>query len=160
MRPDLDHYMMELAKVAATRTTCIRRGVGCVLADAKGHVLSIAYNGVASGMSHCNEAQGGQWMVGPTGEDFVEHFPNACLGHTLPPGQDSCEAVHAEQNALLQCRDPQTIKTAYVTFSPCKPCLKLLLNTSCRRIVFLEELEDTFSRGLWLSTGRDWVQLV
>jgi dCMP deaminase len=141
MRLNKDHYFMELAKVAAMRATCIRKQIGCVLVDRRGYVLSIGYNGVPHKITHCDTE-------------------NPCKGHTLPPGQDSCLAVHAEQNSILQCRDPWAIETAYVTLSPCKPCLKLLLNTSCRRIVFLEELEDTFSRNLWLSTGRDWVQLV
>lgn len=138
MRPTLDEYMLQLAKVAATRTTCIRRGVGCVLTDKYGHVLSIGYNGVASMSPHCNEGV-------------------PCVGHLLPPGQDSCEAVHAEQNAILQCRDVWSIDSAYVTLSPCKACLKLLLNTPCSRIVFLEEHTDSMSKALWVDTGRRWV---
>ena len=140
MRPSLDEYLMGLAYLASARTTCIRRGVGCVLANVRGHVLAIGYNGVASGLPHCIEG-------------------HTCDGHALPPGQDSCEAVHAETNALLQCRDPWSIDTAYVTLSPCKACLKLLLNTGCRRIVFLQEHTDTTPMNLWLKAGRVWEQL-
>lgn len=155
MRPSLDQYLMEVAKLAATRTTCIRRGVGCVLANARGHILAVGYNGVAAGMPHCNEERPGldHWQQM---EGLAEYFPHACKGHDLPPGQDSCEAVHAEQNALLQCRDPWAIETAYVTLSPCKACLKLLLNTSCRRIVVLEEHVDLMPRELWHRSGRVW----
>ena len=150
-RPSLDEYMMQLAQVAASRTTCIRRSVGCVLADARGHILSIGYNGVASGMLHCNE-------LGTAG--FCDDgLPNACKGHDLPVGQDACEAVHAEQNALLQCRDPREIATAYVTTSPCKPCVKLLMNTGCRRIIFLEEHSDPWPKEQWLKLGREWSQI-
>jgi dCMP deaminase len=148
MRPLLDAYMMELAKVAATRTTCIRRGVGCALMDSRGFLLGLGYNGVASSVPHCNE-------VHAIGGDY-EHLPHVCVGHHLPPGQDSCEAVHAEQNAILQCGDPWKIDTTYVTLSPCKACLKLLLNTSCRRIVFLEEHTDLLPREMWLKAGRSW----
>lgn len=137
MRPTLDQYLMRLAQVAATRSTCVRRSVGCVLADAKGRVLSIAYNGVPAGAAHCRDGL-------------------VCYGTDLPPGQDSCEAVHAEQNAILQCREPDAIHTAYVTLSPCKPCLKLLLNTGCRRIVVLQEHEDVWPKMHWESLGREW----
>lgn len=147
MRPALDVYLMRLAVVAATRTTCIRRGVGCVLADERGHVLSIGYNGVASGLPHCNQ------LIVSSGL-----HPYACAGHELPSGQDQCEAVHAEQNALLQCADPQKIAVAYVTLSPCKACLKLLVNTPCQRIVFLEEHTDPVPRMLWMKLGRRWEQ--
>ena len=69
MRPTLDQYLMRLAQVAATRSTCVRRSVGCVLADAKGRVLSIAYNGVPAGAAHCRDGL-------------------VCYGTDLPPGQD------------------------------------------------------------------------
>lgn len=83
-------------------------------------------------------------------------FPHTCTGHHLPSGQDSCEAVHAEQNAILQCHDTDKIATAYVTTSPCKPCLKLLLNTGCQRIVFDTEHTDPWPREQWLKAGRQW----
>lgn len=192
-RPSLDEFMMGIAQLAAQRTTCVRRGVGCVLANAKGHVLAVGYNGVAAGLPHCNELKRipvyhndprvkkytvkGQLMfqfekqkreVALSGLDAdkgnlqcvgFEHLHlNACHGHDLPPGQDSCEAVHAEQNAILQCRDPWQIETAYVSLSPCKACLKLLLNTSCKRIVFLQEHVDPLPKQLWISSGRVWEQ--
>jgi len=139
-RPTLDQYLMGIAQLAAARTTCIRRGVGCVLANGRGHVLAVGYNGVASGLPHCSTAG------------------NACQGHDLPPGQDLCEAVHAEQNALLQCCDPWKIAAAYVTLSPCKACLKLLMNTNCQTIVYLEEHTDPMPKALWLKIGRTWKQ--
>lgn len=170
MRPTLDQYLMELAMVAAKRTTCIRRGVGCVLADSKGRVLSIGYNGVPAGMPHCNESK-----LEPGGYEHAYHievdgkqvevkrpthmvtvYPNACKGHDLPPGQDDCLSVHAEQNAILQCLEPDRIHTAYVTLSPCKACCKLLMNTGCQRIVILEEHSDLWAKEQWLKLGREW----
>jgi len=159
-RPTLDQYLMGFARLAAERTTCIRRGVGCVLANERGHVLAIGYNGVASGLPHCNEETDYYRLTGCSEDTLVAVYGHACAGHDLPPGQDSCEAVHAEQNALLQCRDPWEIHTAYVTLSPCKACLKLLLGTSCKRIVFLEEHVDPAPRELWLKAGREWHQAV
>ena len=165
-RPTLDQYMMELARVAARRTTCIRRGVGCVLSDAGGRVLAIGYNGVASKMPHCNQVtemrQNPAFFLPDADRYDVEELPvfgHACAGHNLPPGQDSCEAVHAEQNALVQCRDPDAVAVAYVTLSPCKACAKLLLGTGCRRIVFAEEHVDAFSKELWEKSGRAWQKL-
>ena len=49
--------------------------------------------------------------------------------------------------------------TAYVTLSPCKPCVKLLMNTGCQRIVFLEEHTDPWPKEQWLKLGREWVHL-
>jgi dCMP deaminase len=143
---------MQLAEVAATRTTCIRKGVGCVLADGLGRVLAIGYNGVASGQPHCNEATSFKYQ-GFDAASVAVHG-HACIGHTRPFGEPTnCEAVHAEQNAILQCKDTDAIYTAYVTTAPCKPCVKLLLNTGCCCIVFLnghpgdEEARVLFSRA-------------
>lgn len=119
---------------------------------------------MAAGLPHCNEAHPEAPLRNYNPHDLVpsavaETFVNACIGHGLPPGKDSCEAVHAEQNALLQCRDPWEIETAYVTLSPCKACLKLLMNTSCKRIAFMEEHVDPLPKELWLKTGRVWEKL-
>jgi len=149
MRPGLDEYLMQLAEVAATRTTCVRKAVGCVLADGRGRVLAIGYNGVPSGVPHCNQHD----PLHPEG------LPHVCEGHSLAPGQDSCMAVHAEQNALLQCASPDSIATAYVTLSPCKACLKLLMNTGCRRIVFRAEHSDPWPSETWQRLGRAWEKL-
>jgi tRNA(Arg) A34 adenosine deaminase TadA len=64
-------------------------------------------------------------------------------------GLDLCEAIHAEQNALLQCRDTKEIEVAYVTASPCVTCVKLFMNTGCKRIVFLEEYPHSAAKELW-----------
>jgi dCMP deaminase len=132
--------MMGVAMVISHRSTCLRRNVGCVLVNGRGHIIAVGYNGVASGEPHCNDG-------------------HPCAGFDLPAGQDSCEGIHAETNAILQCQNAWDIDTAYVTLSPCKACLKLLLNTSCRRIVFMHEHDDPWSKAQWTkSRGSDsWV---
>ncbi len=192
MRPSKDRYLMALAEVAASRTTCIRKGVGAVLADAKGRVLAIAYNGVAAGQPHCNETKEESVYIddprvvvnmedlsakfnGQTTRvwrsylndgirqcvGFESTLPHACDGHDHQFGEPtSCEAIHAEQNAVLQCRNTDAIHTAYVTTAPCKPCMKLLLNTGCRRIVFLEDHPGSEeARVIWEKAGREWLRL-
>ena len=151
MRPDRDSWAMALAVVTAQRATCLRRQVGSVLLNKRGHVLATGYNGVAAGQRHCNSHD--KWH--PVG------FPHACPGAHAPSGTnlDGCHAVHAEQNALLQCRDVYDIETAYVTASPCMTCTKLLLNTSCQEIVFLEEYPHSDAKALWEGSGRVWRKL-
>ena len=130
-RLGLDEYFLAMAALVARRSTCVRRTVGCVLVDADHHVLATGYNGVASGEAHCID------------------YP--CAGADLPSGTglEKCEAIHAEQNAILQCNDVRQIKTAYVTVSPCVTCTKLLMNTGCTRIVFSNEYTDTSAARLW-----------
>jgi len=136
-----DDWAMSLAVITAERATCRRRKVGAVILNDKGHVIATGYNGNASGLPHCLD------------------YP--CEAVSAPSGTnlDGCEALHAEQNALLQCHNVWTIDSIYVTCSPCFTCTKLLLNTSCQRIVFLEEYPHTTAKDLWISAGRSWEQL-
>lgn len=130
---------MDIALVTRRRATCARRQVGCVLLNERGHILATGYNGVAAGQPHCTDQN--------------------CPGAGLPSGQglESCQAIHAEQNALLQCPDVYKIHTAIVTTAPCVTCTKLLLNTSCQRIVYFEDYPQAeAAKKLWVSAGRLW----
>ena len=153
MRLSRDQWAMQLAAITAQRSTCLRRSVGAVLLDARGHILSTGYNGVAAGQPHCNESD-------VDGFGLVV-YPFACLGAGSPSGTDldNCRAIHAEQNALLQCHDVYQIDTCYVTVSPCITCTKLLLNTSCKRIVFIEAYPHYSTWALWEDSGRIWQKI-
>jgi dCMP deaminase len=145
-RIHINDWAMRIAEICAMRSTCLRRQVGAVLVNGRGHILSTGYNGVAAGLAHCND-------LGAR----IDHYPHACPGANSASGTnlDMCQAIHAEQNALLQCRDVSQIVACYVTTSPCMTCTKLLLNTSCRYIIFKEEYPHP-ARELWTATGRFW----
>lgn len=121
-----------VAFLYSKRSTCARREVGCVLVDKEGHVLATGYNGVASGDAHC-----------------IDEYPCASVGAESGTRHDECRAVHAEQNALLQCRDVSLIHTAYCTTFPCATCLKLLRNTGCKRIVYSDPYDNPLTGDVW-----------
>ena len=136
-------YFLKMAHLVSERGTCARRKVGCILVNSKKHVIATGYNGVSSGQEHC--------------------IDNPCKGARLKSGQglDLCEAIHAEQNALLQCKDVYDIDTVFCTLSPCIHCLKLLLNTSAKKIVFMEKYVDADQLGdYWMKhamgRGASW----
>ena len=142
-------YFLRIAEVVASRATCLRRAVGCVLTNSRGHIRATGYNGRAAGLPHCLNTGG-------------EH-DHACHGAQVPSGTDldACEAIHAEQNALLQCPNVFDIVACYVTVSPCVTCVKLLMNTSCRAIYFRDEYaHNEEAKRLWLSNSeRVWVMV-
>lgn len=161
MRISVQKWAMQLALTTAKRSTCLRRAVGCVLLDKNNHVIATGYNGVARGQNHCNErvkirikVLTTEWKV--PYEPFSHLY--ACHGARSPSGTnlDACKAIHAEQNALLQCKDVEAIVACYTTTSPCVTCTKLLLNTGCQTIYYNEEYPQPQAKELWTSTGRFW----
>jgi dCMP deaminase len=140
-RPDIDTYMMGMALMAASRATCVRRSVGCILTNKRHHIVATGYNGVPRGFAHCGTLM--------------------CPGSTAPSGTqlEGCMATHAEQNALLQCTDVESIETCYCTTAPCITCTKLLLNTGCQNIVFLHDYPGDIAKGMWIDAGKTWHQL-
>lgn len=54
LRPDWDQYFMQLASLAAQRSNCMKRRVGCVLVRER-RVISTGYNGTPRDMKNCNE---------------------------------------------------------------------------------------------------------
>lgn len=165
-----DEWAMAVVRETAKRATCMRRQVGCVLMDKDGHILSTGYNGVAAGRPHCNEfipfidesTTGCNLKYSqPTKDEIIKlNYPNACGGAISRSGTnlDACEAIHAEQNALLRCRDIREIHTAYISCSPCMTCAKLLSNTGCKRIVFGELYPNSSEVEIfWLSGGGEWI---
>ena len=135
MRPSLDMVMMGCAIALSHRATCIKRSVGCVLTDARGFILSTGYNGVAAGLPHC--------------------IDQGCGGELSAVGSDTCQAVHAELNALIRCKDINAVHTCYTTTFPCNSCMKTLLNTPCQLIVYMEEYKGVdLVMAQWIRAGR------
>lgn len=162
MRVSINAWAMEVAQVTAKRSTCCRRSVGCVVLNNRGHLVATGFNGVASGLPHCNEISHWEPVPGAVGEMEQPVRPNACAGSTALSGTnlDACDAIHAEQNALLQCRDVWDIESIYATTAPCVTCTKLLMNTSCKNIFFLEDYPHSAkSQDLWSRAGRNWIRL-
>ncbi len=119
-RVDWHTYFMNIARQAATRSTCARKNVGCVIVRDK-TILSTGYNGSIRGMPHCDE-----------------------VGHLMENGH--CVAtVHAEANAIIQAaKNGVRIEGAelYTTASPCWNCFKLIANAGIRAIYFGEFYRD------------------
>lgn len=132
-RLSYDECFLTLLDHLAARSTCARRAVGALFVDEQHHILSTGYNGNIIGRPHC--------------------IDTPCMGRFDVPGDTArCEAVHAEQNAILQCFRLDLLHTAYISCSPCYTCTKMLCNTRVRRIVCRELYAD--AQGLALLQER------
>jgi dCMP deaminase len=138
-RPTWDEYFLQLARQAATRSTCLRRQVGAVLVRDR-RVLATGYNGAPRGVAHCLEVGCLRDQLGiPSGER-----------------QELCRAIHAEQNAIIQAAIHGVAvegATLYCTLQPCILCAKMLINAGVREIYYVEGYPDEFSRQLLDEAG-------
>jgi len=145
VRPSWDQYFMEFARLARTRSTCLRRGVGAVLVKEK-NVLATGYNGPPRGVPHCDET--------------------GCLREKMqvPSGQrhELCRGLHAEQNAIIQAAYHGTsIRGAdlYSTTFPCVICTKMLINAGIQRIFYAEGYPDNLAREMLDQAGVELIEL-
>lgn len=122
---------MQITALVATRSTCMRRQVGALLVKDK-NILATGYNGVPSGITHCDVT--------------------GCLRDQLqvPSGErhELCRGLHAEQNAIIQAaRHGTNIDGAilYCTDSPCIICSKMLINAGIDEIIYDRGYPDELS---------------
>ena len=116
-----DEYFMKIAEVVSQRSTCIKRKVGAVLVK-DAFIISTGYNGTPSGFKHCTS--------------------ETCVRQELKSGErpELCRGVHAEINCIIQAAIHGTSimgnTTLYSTTFPCMSCLKLLINSGIKRLVY------------------------
>ncbi len=126
--PDWDDYFMQIARLVAKRSTCLRRQVGAVVVKDK-RILTTGYNGAPRGMRHCDET--------------------GCLREQMqvPSGErhELCRGLHGEQNAVIQAAlygigIQDTL--LYTTHQPCVLCVKMIINAGIKRIYYSEGYPD------------------
>ena len=133
MRKSWNKYFMEITEMVASRSTCDRAFVGCVLVNKDHRIVSTGYNGSVTGNPHCSE-----------------------VGHTMRDGH--CIAtIHAEMNALLYCaKEGIPVKgcTAYITHFPCLNCSKALIQAGIEKIYYKHAYRvDDYALSLFEKNG-------
>ena len=113
-RPSWDDYFMGTALLLATRSSCARLHVGCVLVtagDQANRIIAAGYNGYLPGAPHLSRMREGHEQA----------------------------TVHAEQNAIADAaRRGVEVSgaTAYVSHFPCLNCAKILAAAGVRAIKY------------------------
>jgi len=147
-RPDKFEHYLNRAKVAAERSTCLRRRIGAVIVKDDVEVSS-GYVGSPRGTEHCIDI-------------------GRCLRRELgiPPGEryELCRSVHAEQNAIINAArtgvpivggvmyiysertkgqySEKTGETRKI-YGPCMICAKMIVNAGLEAVHMKEESVGT-----------------
>lgn len=131
-RPDWDEYFYNIAKVVASRSTCLRRKYGAVIVK-DNIIIGTGYNGSSRGSENCIDK-------------------GTCRRKELniPAGEryELCTAVHAEQNAIINS-DPARMKGATIYIAgveedgsiaeskPCLLCTRMIQNAMIAEIAYV-----------------------
>ncbi|KAG9963559.1 deoxycytidylate deaminase, partial [Aureobasidium melanogenum] len=139
MRPTWDQYFMQLADLAARRSNCMRRQVGCVLVRGK-RVISTGYNGTPRNVTNCNEGGCARCNTSKGGGT----------------GLSTCLCLHAEENALLEAGRERVGDGAvlYCNTCPCLTCSVKIVQVGITEVVFSQSYHmDTQSAKIFQEAG-------
>lgn len=115
-RVDWDQYFISLALLTASRSSCNRLKVGCVLVK-DNRIISTGYNG------------------------FLPSAPHV----SIVRDNHEQATVHAEQNAISYCAANLSSSigaTAYITHYPCINCTKILAASGIKEIKYLNDYKN------------------
>ncbi|MDP4609992.1 MAG: cytidine/deoxycytidylate deaminase family protein [Opitutales bacterium] len=119
-RPSWDAYFMATALLMASRSSCERLHVGCVIVSGgaqKNRIVAAGYNGFLPGAPHASRVRDGHEQA----------------------------TVHAEQNAICDAARrgvPLDGATVYVTHFPCINCAKILAATGISCIKYRRDYRN------------------
>lgn len=155
LRPDKEHYYLDLALDVAKRSTCLRRKYGAVIVK-DDRIISTGYNGAPRGRENCCDR-------------------GVCLREELkvPSGQryELCRSVHAEANAIIHANYTDMIGgTLYLAgcdaltgvplpiSEPCSMCKRMIINAQIERVVSWNNNKGIISEIMvkdWTTPGND-----
>lgn len=128
LRPSWDAYFMKLAELAAQRSNCMKRRVGCVVVRGN-RVVATGYNGTPRHLTNCNE--GG--------------CSRCNQGEGSGAALSTCLCLHAEENALLEAgRDRITglndteSSVLYCNTCPCLTCSIKIVQSGIKEVVYAQ----------------------
>jgi len=135
-----DKRFMDITWVVAGWSSCCRRQIGAVIVK-DNRIQTTGYNGAPAGIETCVEK-------------------GYCLREKMgiPSGtrHETCYAIHAEQNAIIQAAKMGIEiqgSVLYCTHQPCVICTKMIINAGIRRIVYSNPYPDDFSLQLLQEAG-------
>ncbi|KAF9732919.1 hypothetical protein PMIN06_012371 [Paraphaeosphaeria minitans] len=139
LRPSWDQYFMQLADLAAHRSNCMKRRVGCVIVREK-RVISTGYNGTPRGMMNCSE--GGCPRCNTAAKGGVD--------------LSTCLCLHAEENALLEAGRDRIGATSilYCNTCPCLTCSVKITQVGISEVVYNQGyMVDTQTAKIFAESG-------
>jgi len=166
-----DESLMAAAYVVSQRSSCRKRKVGAIVADAQGNIISSGYNEVPANERPCTKEYTTCYrdrLVDDFAKDLISHCPGikgeAASVTALFRKQfkilDYCRALHAEENAIVNlARNGRSVPlqecVLYTTTYPCRMCANKIVNVGIREVVYLEPYPDRKAKVILARAGVD-----
>lgn len=113
-----DEYFMGVAVLSAKRSKDPNTKVGACIVNPEKRIVGIGYNGFPYG---CND-------------DVFPWVNEGEFSDTKYP-----YVVHAEPNAIINSTTKLTGCTLYVTLFPCHECVKLIIQSGIKHIIYMSD---------------------
>ena len=138
-----DKTFIETVELYEKHSKCAAKSVVCILVK-DNNILSIGINGTLGGKVNCNEifkkVQGVWKKRSKVDDEWIDAEPKEHYNWSR------INEVHAEMNAVKKATQNNGFKldgaTAYVSFSPCFNCAKMLALFGIKRIVYKSAYDD------------------
>lgn len=124
-----NEYYLDMAMVAAKRSTCLKRNYGAIIVK-NDRIISTGYNGAPRGCTNCLE-------IG---------CPRMSVAHNTE--YSTCRSVHAEMNAIIHAKyDEMVGATLYLNgfdcinsapvqdVEPCPICRRMIINAQIKEVI-------------------------
>lgn len=113
-----DNYFMGVALLSSMRSKDPNTKVGACIVNQSKRIIGIGYNGLPYGCSD------DEYPWGREGDFLDSKYPYV---------------VHAEPNAILNATTSLEGATLYVTLFPCHECVKLIIQSGIKEIVYMSD---------------------
>ena len=137
-----DKTFLQSLSLYERHSKCAAKNVACILTK-DNNILSIGINGTLQGKTNCNELfkkSSNKWFKKDADNEWIEAKNGEHSKWSL------LNEIHAEMNAIKKASQNNGFNldgaTAYVSYSPCFNCAKMLVLFGIRRIVFREAYDD------------------
>ena len=137
-RKPWDEYFMDIVEMVAKQSTCLYRHTGAIIVRDK-RIIATGFNGAPPKIEHCIDT--GICVKDEAAKELAKQLG----GHVSGLADDFCVALHAEQNAIIQCAKygiPTEGATMYVLHSPCYRCAKMIVAAGIKEVVYKYEYPD------------------
>ena len=117
-RPSWNEYFKNIVLTTASRSSCNRLHVGCILVK-DNRIISQGYNG------------------------FLSEHPH----ESIIVDNHEIATIHAEQNAIIDCAKRGVNcnnSVAYITHFPCLNCLKMLVQAGIEKIYYIDDYKNDY----------------